>query len=126
MNNKFKLALEIIKVNGAPYVWGGNSPSGFDCSGLVYYLYNSINQNISRTTYEQIKEGILIEKDKFIDIDDFTICDNDHDIDWGQMYKKKPSEIDSDDLNRIRSVYWKLNILENGENISSTIINPNE
>lgn len=68
----------------------------------------------------------LIEKDKFIDIDDFTICDNDDDIDWGQMYKKKPSEIDSDDLNRIRSVYWKLNILENGENISSTIINPNE
>lgn len=68
----------------------------------------------------------LIEKDKFIDIDDFTICDNDDEIDWNRMYKQKPAEIDSQDLNHIRSVYWKLNILEKNEIISTKTLDSNE
>ena len=42
---------------GVPYVWGGTTPSGFDCSGLVQYVYGQIGVNISRTTYTQVNEG---------------------------------------------------------------------
>lgn len=35
---------------GRPYVWGGNGPATFDCSGLMVYAYKSIGKYLPRTT----------------------------------------------------------------------------
>lgn len=50
------------KLIGKPYVYGAAGPNEFDCSGLTQYVYKSTGQNISRTTYTQVKEGIEVRK----------------------------------------------------------------
>lgn len=47
---------EANKYLGTPYVWGGSSPSGFDCSGLVYYALNEAGISVPRTTAQGYKD----------------------------------------------------------------------
>ncbi|MGN6699363.1 MAG: C40 family peptidase [Thermomicrobiales bacterium] len=47
---------------GYPYVWGGTSPSGFDCSGFTLYVTRHVlGVNIGRTTDDQINAGVAVD-----------------------------------------------------------------
>lgn len=58
------LAEDARKYLGTQYAWNGSSPNGFDCSGLVYYLFGQRGISLPRMTYDQIQVGASVEPNK--------------------------------------------------------------
>ncbi|MDG1734418.1 MAG: C40 family peptidase [Crocinitomicaceae bacterium] len=45
---------------GVPYVWGGMSPSGFDCSGFINYVFRGFGFSLTRTSYGLAELGTTV------------------------------------------------------------------
>lgn len=63
---------------GSPYKYGGATPNGFDCSGLVYYTHQQLDITVPRTTRQQAvhKQGKQLSTAKPGDILFFKIYGN--------------------------------------------------
>ena len=80
-------ALEIINTAksymGVPYVWGGSTPDGFDCSGFIQYVFDKNGISLPRVTADQYKAGTSISKSDLIP----------GDLIFFETYKAGPSHV---------------------------------
>ena len=75
-----KLALSEV---GRPYVWGGTSPAGFDCSGLVQWVYDHLGVQLPRLSGQQYRATTRITKAQL----------QPGDLVFFQTYKPGPSHV---------------------------------
>ncbi|QIL46024.1 hypothetical protein G7081_02430 [Vagococcus coleopterorum] len=70
-----QIVMEARDCIGIPYIWGGTNPDGFDCSGLVQYVFANNGVILPRVTTDQEKCG------KEVELSDIEIGDL---LFWGQ------------------------------------------
>ena len=61
---KARVAQTAKSYSGVPYVWGGSSPSGFDCSGFTHYVFLKNDIVIPRVSADQYYTGIWVDKNQ--------------------------------------------------------------
>lgn len=63
------------KYLGVPYVWSGDDPNGFDCSGFTSYVYKNSGKNIPRRAMDQYQSSTKL-KEKNVQKGDLVFFDN--------------------------------------------------
>ncbi len=62
---KNQLVNEMFDYIGVPYQWGGTSPSGFDCSGFIYFMFNRSGVDMDRSTsHDLYQTGMSVNRNQ--------------------------------------------------------------
>lgn len=66
--NVIQLVAHAGKLMGTPYVWGGTTTSGFDCSGFLVYVFNKQGVKLPRTVAQQWNAGKKVSQPSVGDV----------------------------------------------------------
>ena len=58
--NGYAISGAALQLRGVPYKNGGHDPSGFDCSGFVWYVFEQHGVRVPRTVTEQFQAGLEV------------------------------------------------------------------
>lgn len=62
LDTRYQVVEVAKKYLGTPYVWAGNTPEGFDCSGFTGYVMKEIGQSVPRVSADQYAESRKIKR----------------------------------------------------------------
>jgi gamma-D-glutamyl-L-lysine dipeptidyl-peptidase len=62
----------------APYLWGGKSPFGIDCSGFTQLVYKLNGYKLPRDAYQQVEQGVALTFVEEADAGDLAYFDNEN------------------------------------------------
>ncbi len=74
MNMLEKIALRFLN---APYLWGGRSPLGIDCSGFTQIVFKCLNYSLKRDAYQQAEMGKVVNFIEESQVGDLAFFNND-------------------------------------------------
>lgn len=67
-----KILLTAEKFLNVPYMWGGRTPLGIDCSGFVQIIFKQLGIDLPRDAWQQAQTGQLIKKVKNCQVGDLA------------------------------------------------------
>jgi cell wall-associated NlpC family hydrolase len=105
---------------GVPYVWGGETPQGFDCSGFVQYVYRAEGVRLPRTSRQMAGSGFAVSRSEMAIGDLMLFAESGEPVSHVAMYAGNGRFIHSsssgngvryDDLNSDRGRWYSQNLV---------------